>query len=324
LKEQWRLDAACVTHPLLFECDREGRVVWMSNHARAVLGDRPLHAAIAEYLSIGVSFRLWPAFVMPETLLFAAQAEGPREAASDGFGEDLLGHYFRLEKAERKLADATRLARAGRRAPALHQVERERQRLGRELHTGVGQLLAAIRLQLEAIAAQMPSPAESVQQALGRIDWLSQEALQQVRGISRRLYPPEWQKLSIEEALRQLWEVSGIEQRLDGRLNIERLPREPAHEIKVLIYRTAQEGISNISRHSMASHAQMTLETKNDRIVLTMHDDGCGFDPGPQGADGGLGLRSMRDAASEAGAEFEVESVSGSTTLRVCAPFETE
>jgi signal transduction histidine kinase len=324
LKEQRRLDAAGVNHPLLFECDREGRVVWMSNEARAVLGDRPLRAAMVEYLSIGVSFRLWPAFVMPETLLFAAQAEVPGEAASDDLGEDLLGRYFRLEKAERKLAEATRLARAGRRAPALHQVERERQRLGRELHTGVGQMLAAIRLQLETIAAQMPSPGEAVQQALGRIDWLSQEALQQIRGISRRLYPPEWQKLTIEEALRQMWEVSGIAQRLDGSLSLDRLPREPAQEIRVLLYRTAQEGLSNISRHSMASHAQMTLETKNDRIVLTMHDDGRGFDAAAQGADGGLGLRSMRDAATEAGATFEVESAPGSTTLRVCAPFEAE
>jgi len=170
----------------------------------------------------------------------------------------------------------------------------------------------------------MPNPAEAVQQALERIDWLSQEALQQVRGISRRLYPPEWQKLRIEEALRQLWEVSGIAERLDGRLSLDRLPREPSHEIKVLLYRTAQEGLSNISRHSMASCAKMTLETKNDRIVLTMQDNGCGFDPRAQGARDGLGLRSMRDAATEADAKFEVHSAPGSTTLRVCVPFEAE
>ena len=185
-------------------------------------------------------------------------------------------------------------------------------------------MLAAIRLQLETIAAQMPNPADAVQQALGRIDWLSQEALQQVRGISSRLYPPEWQKLSIEEALTQLWQVSGIAQRLEGSLRIDRLPREPAHEIKVLLYRTAQEALSNISRHSMASHVQMTLETKNDRIVLTMHDDGRGFDVAAQVAGGGLGLRSMSDAAAEAGAKFEIESAPGSTTLRLCAPFDAE
>jgi signal transduction histidine kinase len=322
LKDEWRLDAAGVVHPLLFECDREGRVVWMSSQARAVVGERPLGAAMAEYLRGGVSFRIWPAFIMPETLLFAAQAEGPRAAASDGLGQDLLGLYFRLEKAERKLAAGIRGTRTGRRAPALHQIERERRRLGRELHTGVGQMLAAIRLQLEVIATQMPNPAQAVQQALGRIEWLSQEALQQVRGISRRLYPPEWQGLTIGEALRQLWEVTGIGQRFEGRLSLDRMLHDPSQEIKVLIYRTAQEGLSNIARHSAASRVEMSLETISDRIVLIVHDDGNGFDPAALGS--GLGLRSMRDAAAEAGAKFEVESASGSTTLRLYAPFEAE
>ncbi len=296
----------------------------MSSQARAVVGERPLHDALTEYLRGGASFRIWPAFVMPDTLLFAAQAEGPPAEPSRGLGEDLLGRYFQLEKAERKLAASMRGARTGRRSPAVHQIERERRRLGRDLHTGVGQMLAAIRLQLEVIATQMPNPAQEVQQALGRIDWLSQEALQQVRGISRRLYPPEWQRLTIEEALRQLWEVTGIGQRFDGRLGLNRLPREPSQEIKVLIYRTAQEGLSNIGRHSAASRVEMTLETISDRIVLTMHDDGRGFDSAAPGADAGLGLRSMRDAAAEMGAKFEVESAPGSTTLSLCAPFEAE
>ena len=324
MTEAWRLDAKGVTHPLLFECDREGRVVWMSRQARAVVGDGPLHAAMAEYLRGGASFRVWAAFVMPETLLFAAQAEGPQAAGSDGLGQNLLGRYFRLEKAERKLADSLRGARSGRRAPALQQIERERRRLGRDLHTGVGQMLAAIRLQLEVIDAQMPNPAQAVQQALGRIDWLSQEALQQVRGISRRLYPPEWQRLTIDEALRQLWEITGIGQRFEGHLSLNRLPRDPSQEIKVLIYRMAQEALSNIGRHSEASRVEMTLETIGDRIVLTMRDDGRGFDPAALGADAGLGLRSMRDAAAEVGARFDIESAPGSTTLSVYAPFEAE
>ena len=217
---------------------------------------------------------------------------------------------------------AGRVAAAG--VPALHQIERERRRLGRDLHTGVGQMLAAIRLQLEVIDTQMPNPAQAVQQALGRIDWLSQEALQQVRGISRRLYPPEWQRLTIDEALRQLWEITGIGQRFEGHLSLNRLPRDPSQEIKVLIYRTAQEALSNIGRHSEASRVEMTLETISDRIVLTMRDDGRGFDPAALGADAGLGLRSMRDAAAEMGAKFDIESAPGSTTLSVCAPFEAE
>ena len=117
MTEEWRLDATGVTHPLLFECDREGRVVWMSRQARAVVGDGPLHAAMAEYLRGGASFRVWAAFVMPETLLFAAQAEGPQAAGSDGLGQNLLGRYFRLEKPSGnwRILYAGRVAAAGRR-----------------------------------------------------------------------------------------------------------------------------------------------------------------------------------------------------------------
>jgi signal transduction histidine kinase len=324
LNDVWDSGALGVTHPLLFECDRQGRVVWMSRQARAVVGDAPLHAAISDYLRSGGSFRVWPALVMPETLLYAAQAEGAVEAEPPRLGDELLGRYFRLENAERKLAANMRRSRAGRGTPAIHQVERERQRLGRELHTGVGQMLAAIRLQLEVIATQLPNPAESVQQALERIGWLSQEALQQVRGISHRVYPPEWQRLTIEDALRQLWEVTGIPQRFSAGLRIEELGREPAQEIKVLLYRTAQEALSNIARHSAASRVEMTLETWNDRIVLTMRDDGQGFTGAGASRESGLGLRSIRDAAAEVGAKFEVESAPGSTTLKVLAPFDVE
>jgi signal transduction histidine kinase len=321
LKEELDTGMAGVTHPLLFECDRQGRVVWMSRRARAVLGDAPLPASIAECLRDGRSFRVWTALVMPETLLFAAQAEAPAAAASAVFGDQFIESYFRLENAERKLAAHMRRSRNGRGAPALRQIERERQRLGRELHTGVGQMLAAIRLQLEIIAAQMPDAAEPVRLALGRIEWLAQEALQQVRGISHGLYPPDWQRLTIEEALRQLWEVTGIPQRFEARLRIDPLAREPGQEVKVMLYRAAQEALSNIARHSGARCVEMTLETPGDRIVLSLRDDGRGFAAALK-TSLGLGLRSIADACAEVGAKFEVESVPGSTTLRVWSPFE--
>ena len=312
--------AGGVSHPFLFECDRQGRVVWMSQHARSVLGEAPLQAVITDFLRGGASFRIWPALVMPDTLLFAAQAERPG-AIESPLADKLLERYFRLENAERRLAASMRRLRKGCRVSALGQVERERQRLGRELHTGVGQLLAAIRLQLDVIAMQTPDPAEPLLEALARIRALSQEALQEIRGISLRLYPPEWQRLTLEQALTQLWIGAGIPQRFDARIYIEPLSREPEQEIKVLLYRAAQEALSNIARHSEASQVEMTLKTLSDRIVLTLGDNGRGFDAAV-GTGSGLGLRSIRDAAAEAGAKVEVESSRGSTTLRVWAPFE--
>ena len=83
---------------------------------------------------------------------------------------NFLKHYFRLQAAERRLsARARRRERGAGRLAILH-VERERQRIGRELHTGVGQMLAAIRLQMEIIATQLSNPSESVVQALSRVN----------------------------------------------------------------------------------------------------------------------------------------------------------
>lgn len=312
-----------VTHPLLIECDRDGRVVWMSHQAQTVLGEAPLERGLTERLRAGESFRIWAAYVTPEILLMAAQAESELEEAPVRLADKLLVHYFRLEQLERKIETMrqVRMAhRAMRAAPALRQVERERQRLGRELHTGVGQMLAAIRMQLESVVSQMQNPAEAVQKALERIGALSEEALEQVRGISRRLYPPDWQRHTLEEALRRLWESAGIPQRFAARLQLAQLEIEPDLEIKILLYRTAQEAVSNIARHSGASRVEMTLETIGDRIVLTVRDDGRGFDAGAPST--GIGLRSVRDAAAETGADFEVVSAPGGTTLRISSPFE--
>ncbi len=320
--DEWDSGFSGVTHPLLFECDRDGRVVWMSDYARSVVGDAtPLCVSLAEYLRSGGSFHIWPAFVMPDTMLVAAQPARMPEPALDILEDGLLRRYFHLEEAERKLS-----ARARRNHPdrlsTQRQIERERQRIGSELHTGVGQMLTAIRLQLEFIATQTPNAVEPVQQALDRIGWLAQEALEQVRGVSRLLYPPQWQRLTIAEALRQLWEVTGIPLRFEARLNLTPLEREPAHEIKVLLYRSAQEALSNIARHSGATAVELRLEGAGDRIILAVCDNGTGFDAAAAGDASGLGLRSVRDAAADLGAKFVVESTPGSTTLRVEAPFE--
>jgi signal transduction histidine kinase len=319
---EWDSGAAGVTHPLLFECDRAGRVIWMSDYARSVIGDiTPLPPTIAEYLRSGESFHIWAVFVMPDTMLVAAQPARTPDPELENLENGLLRRYFHLEEAERKLTARARRNSPGR-LSTLRQIERERQRIGSELHTGVGQMLTAVRLQLEFIGAQMPNPAEPVKQAFDRIGWLAQEALEQVRGISRLLYPPEWQRLTIGEALRQLWEVTGIPLRFNAQLHLPPLDREPGHEIKVLLYRAAQEALSNIARHSGASQVELRLETKGEHIVLTIYDNGTGFDAAAAGEGSGIGLRSVRDAVAELSAKFVVESAPGSTTLRVEAPFE--
>jgi len=238
----------------------------------------------------------------------------------------LVEHYFRLQRAELRLSIRTESLQRGTGGGAIRQIELERQRLGREMHTGLGQLLAAIRLQLEVIASQLPDPPELVAKALERTAKLAADALEQVRTISHRLHPPEWQRLTLEAAILQLWEFSGIPERLEASQRIEPLPREPEQEIKVLIYRGAQEALANLARHARATKVNMALEAREDRIVFTMEDNGIGFDvakllAAPASVASGIGLRSIREQASALGGQLEITSGPGGTTLELSAPF---
>ena len=221
-----------------------------------------------------------------------------------------------------------RRGRDGRKA--IRQIEMERQRLGRELHTGVGQMLAAIHLHVEVISAALPSPPANVGHALSRISTLAEDSLRQVRDISRRLHPPEWQRLTLESAIRQLWEVSGVPQRFEASLQIHPLPWEPALEAKILIYRGLQEALSNLVRHSRAAHIAVALDVSDGQLVLSVRDDGVGFDErqafsAPASVASGIGLRSIRETAQELGGKLEVKSGTDGTTIVVSvAPFPVE
>lgn len=236
-----------------------------------------------------------------------------------------IQRYFRLQQVEQKLLRQARREKTGVGRKAIEQIELERQRLGRDLHTGVGQMLAATRLQLEIIDSQMPTPPAAVRQALDRVSALASQALDQVRSLSRRLHPPEWQRLTLAEAVRQLWDLSGLPQRTQATVSIPPGLLEPDLEAKILIYRAVQEAISNITRHSHASIVALSLELRGGRLTLTVHDNGVGFDvaallSAPANLSRGLGLRAIREQAAAIGAEFAVRSGPDGTTLEVSVP----
>jgi two-component system, NarL family, sensor kinase len=237
-----------------------------------------------------------------------------------------IQHYFHLLAAEQGLSHRAAFVHRGMAGGAIRQIELERQRLGRELHTGVGQLLAAIRLQLEVANSQLVAPPEGVVVALERIATLAADALEQIRAVSHRLHPPEWQRLTLEAAVLQLWEYSGIPERLEATLKIEPLAREPEQEVKVLIYRGVQEALANLVRHAQATRISLTLEERGDQVILTMVDNGRGFDvakllAAPASVASGIGLRSLREQAAGLGGKLEITSGPEGTKLELSAPF---
>lgn len=317
---------------MLLECDLNGQIVWMSDQTRAAIGEAGnISAAITafpEYSYATVHFaRIRTAH---NRLLLSGEVSGTGPDAEGTtllrVQSDFLRHYFELQRMEHTLSTRTRRLRRSGGPATIRQLELERQRLGRELHTGVGQLLAAIRMQLEVIGAQLPGPSLLVQQALAHISNLAADALEQVRTISKRLHPPEWQRLTLEAALRQLWESSGVPQLIEATLELRPLAQEPALEVKVLLYRAAQEALSNLTRHARATRVTITLEPRAEGIALVVWDDGVGFDvqallAAPASISAGIGLRSIRDQALAVGGKLEIESGPNGTKLEVTAPY---
>jgi signal transduction histidine kinase len=312
--------------PLLLECDSGGRVLWMSHRTRALLGDAkllsdlivvPLPAKSRTGTRYKIfSWHLWRVWESQNTVLLGMRApQLPDRVHSEFLRLEgrLVRSFIRLVEGERRLSERVRRRRGNGGRKAIRQIEMERRRLGRDLHTGVGQTLAAIRLQLEVIGAEFPLPPPRVMQALESISSLCGSALEQVRSVSKRLHPPEWQRLTLEEAVRQVWDLSGIQERFTGELRIHPLPREPEPAVKALIYRTIQESLSNIVRHSKASRIDVELRPEGERVVLTVSDNGIGFDlaalrTAAASVADGIGLRSIRDLVAEAHGNFDIES----------------
>ncbi|MGD0500971.1 MAG: sensor histidine kinase [Bryobacteraceae bacterium] len=315
-----------VSRLFILECDRRGKMLWMSDHARSALARGSAEQA-PRTLPLR-PMRFLPVLECAGKIWLGVCAMGTESGAAETdllpVEHSLLGHHHRLARAERRLSAQARRKRGG--GLAIWQLEMERQRIGRDLHSGVGQMLAAIRLQIEVIEIQLPSPPPAVQQAAARISQLAHDALEQVRAVSRRLHPPEWQRLTLESAVLQLWDLSGIPLRFEAALRVDPLPAQPDLETKSLMYRAAQEAFSNLARHARATRAEASLAVRDGDLVLTVHDNGGGFDvaralSGPPTLDSGIGLRTIGEQAAALGATLDIQSGPVGTTLVLSAPF---
>ncbi len=313
---------------LLLECDVRGQLLWMSGQTRSALGAPSTVAEAVRSAELANRALRFSGVWLPSGIAWIIARTTPRWqfAAQETLGpleRGLLRHYFLLEQIDRQLWALARLRRP--RTSAARVLELERQRVARDLHTGVGQVLAAIRLQAEVIASGLAAPPEPVREAMERIGVLVENGLDQARALAHRLHPPEWQRLTLEAAIRQLWDLSGIPQQFDASLRIEPMPEAPELEVKSIAYRTAQEAFSNIVLHANATHVEAALEAAGGWLRLTIRDNGRGFDVSeylsrPASVSAGIGLRSIREQAIELGGRLQVNSGPNGTTVELSIP----
>jgi signal transduction histidine kinase len=205
-------------------------------------------------------------------------------------------------------------------------LETERTRIARELHSGAGQSLAGIKVNVELMARRVADLPETVRIGLERIQSLADQALGEIRSVSQRLHPPDWQRLDLFEAIEWLWITSAIPEMFHATLELRPLESEMPDAVRFTIYRAAQEGLTNVLRHSGATEVKLQLGQQGHRIHLVMQDDGKGFDVeellhGAINPDlRGIGLRAMRDEVVLLGGEFQLTSSEDGTRLAIALP----
>jgi len=203
--------------------------------------------------------------------------------------------------------------RAG--SAALRAQEEERARIARDLHDEVNQSLTGLLLRLEAVREAAPPELEP---ELAETRALANQAMGELLSLARQLRPTALDDLGLAAAIGgQLEQVerSGLAAELRTEGNFSDLD----NDVQLVVYRVAQEALTNASRHSEAQRIAVSLRQAGAGVDLEISDDGSGF--AFEQSERGLGISGMRERALLIGAELTIESRPGDgTTVRLSVP----
>jgi len=180
----------------------------------------------------------------------------------------------------------------------------ERNRLARELHDSVKQQVFAISMQLSAAKTSL-TESDKAFASVTQAERLAQQAGAELTTLIHELRPPSLERKNLSAALKEYvldWSLQNdvaveakVEEELSALENVEQA-----------LFRVAQEALSNVARHSNASKVSVTLAGKNDEIILTVEDNGAGFDSEDETR--GVGLASMRERLESVGGRLDLTS----------------
>jgi signal transduction histidine kinase len=218
----------------------------------------------------------------------------------------VLGLYVRL-----KLATNRALGLSGMLITAQ---EKERSRLASEIHDDFSQRLALLAFGLEnAGEAIGASPDEAVRQVHDLLNSAS-EIGADLHTFSHRLHSSTLEKLGLVPGVGALCKEFALQNRVEVDFQADEVPRSIHPDVSLCVFRIVQEGLRNLKKHSGAAKAQVQLRMAAHRIVVTIRDEGAGFDVGGLQNKEGIGMRSMEERAHFLGGRFKVHSEPGKGT----------
>lgn len=213
--------------------------------------------------------------------------------------------FAEITRAKRELSDLS--------ARVLETLEDERRKIARELHDEVGQSLWAMGLEIDNLGAAVKSGDKEL--ALRRLEGMrkmSSSSVRVVRDMSLLLRPSMLDDLGLVPALEWLAREVSRTSGLHVDVIDEQIPDQLPEEYKTCVFRVVQEALRNTCRHASAKHARILVQATDRHLVLSVQDDGSGFDPARQK---GLGLLGMEERASHLEGACSIDSEAGCGTI---------
>ncbi len=230
-----------------------------------------------------------------------------------------IAYVLRLENEAQSRLEESKRAQAGLKelsAKLVRAQEEERRAISRELHDEVGQLLSAIVMETDNLldfnhASEVRARLEAVHESASR-------TLEETRNMSLLLRPSMLDDFGLVPALQ--WQARDATRRTGLRVDVDapETTDDLPEEHKTCIYRIVQESLNNAQRHAQARAIHVTLENAEGGVVVSVRDDGSGFDPRMTR---GLGLLGMEERVRHLGGNFAIESQPGrGTSIRASLP----
>jgi len=284
--------------------------VMLPAHSLRIHGTPQAVGMLAFLLASGVLIAMGEARRREEEALWAAQRE---------LEEAVKQRTVELDKTNQNLRELS--------ARLLQLQDDERRRIARELHDSVGQMLAALGMNLAAVGTDIQRLTK-ISNTVNDSAALVQELSKEVRTISHLLHPPLLDEAGLASALR--WYVEGFAQRskievdLDFSTDFGRLPRES----ETAIFRTVQECLTNIHRHSESRTATIRIAASDIHVRVEVEDRGKGIPPEKQfemtsTGTPGVGIRGMRERLRQLGGSLDIHSNEKGTLIVAQLPLTT-
>lgn len=194
--------------------------------------------------------------------------------------------------------------------------ENERQRIGQDLHDGVGQMMSAAKINLAAFLSDLPVPDEAERLRVDNILSLIDESCKEVRAVSHSMMPNALLKAGLASAVREF--LNRIDSKvLEVNLYTEGLDERLDTTVETVLYRVIQECVNNVIKHAGASRLDISIIKDEDGLSATVEDNGKGFDTSDTSIRNGIGLKNIETRIQYLKGEVTFDSSPGHGTATI-------